>query len=163
MARKSVLQPQTVQPVVSTASGPVPPKKIKVKGITPIEAHYMGQMDFAFSYISGVSEKNIVVLVLDSYLEEDSLLSFSSKYFQSLLKPGRSAYFGDYFEYNGNKIQFASILNKPKLENYVLFTVGDSIEYTSELEVWIKSGKYISISLPFRIFLSFFIILRFIF
>jgi hypothetical protein len=146
MARKPVVKntPVTAQPSSVGTNNPLGKTKIKVKGITPIESHYMNQINFAFSYISGSSEKNIAVVVLDSYLDDDSLLSFSGKYFQSLFKPGASKYFGDYFEYNGNKIQFASVVNAPKLTDYLFFTVGDSVEYTSELENWVTTGKYIN-------------------
>ncbi len=148
MARKPSVNSRPTAPEVRPSS-PIPStapvkSKIKIKTITPLEAHYMKQLNTAFSYISGVSDKNIAVVVLDSYLDEDSLLSFSSKYFQSLFKPGKSTFFGDYFEYNGNKIQFAAVTSAPKLDNYLLFTVGTSIEYTSDLEPWVKSGKYIN-------------------
>jgi hypothetical protein len=149
MARKPAtnsVNTRSPAPEVKSSAGNslAAPSKIKVKTITPLEAHYMKQLNTAFSYISGVSEKNIAVVVLDSYLDEDSLLSFASKYFQSLFKPGKSTYLGDYFQYNGNNIQFASITNTPKLENYLLFTVGSSLEYTSELDIWVKSGKYMN-------------------
>lgn len=113
-----------------------PPKQIRISKTSSAEVHYMHQIKTAVDYLKSVSGKEVAIVILDSYVREDSLISFALKYFQALLDPKTVTYYDNYITAGANKVQICSVTDQPAFEKLQLFTVGVSDEYFDQLKKW---------------------------